>query len=186
MAYPMRSDTVLLDIYLAVANAIVNDEGTKKLLDGVVIDFDFLDQDVVEEESPPPTTVPPPHRPSSYPQPISKPTTMPPFEGAYQPRNPPRIYLLPTSIEYPRASSCNNRLSLTLNVVLDGFHYKSVRFHKLSFRLLQFLRNIPFSQIQEDGQCFSVVCELSGSSFDYDQDRQVMTNTISLNIAAYL
>ncbi len=182
MAYPIRSDTVLLDIYLKVAHCIVDDPGIQKLLDGVVVDFDFLDSDVEESYSPPPPDRPRP----SIPQPVSKPKTMPPFEGSYQPSSPPRIYLLPTNIEYPRMSSCNNQLEVGLQIVLDGFSVKSVQFHRLVFRLAQLIRNIPFSQLQEDGHCFNVVCDLGSGSFEFDSERQVMTHSLNMSVRVYL
>lgn len=175
MNFRVKTNTVILDIYVAIAKAITQDEDIKALLDGVVIDFDFIDK---EEEFNggegfgDPIDVEPPH--------------ITPFRLPTHPKNPPRITLLPQTAEYPRFSSCNNKLTLHFNVVLEGFHVRSARFYRLVFRLVHLLRNLPLTCLTEGNEEFPVICDVGSGSWNYDDDGQFMSYSMGIEVNAYI
>ena len=175
MNFRVKTNTVILDIYVALAKSICQDESIKALLDGVVLDFDFIDK---EEDFNggkgfgDPIDVEEPH--------------ITPFRLPRHPKNPPRITLLPQTALYPKFSSCNNKLELHFNVVLEGFHVRSARFYRLVFRLVQLLRNLPLTCLTEGNEEIPVICDVGSGSWNYDDEGQFMSYSMDIQTDAYI
>ena len=103
-----------------------------------------------------------------------------------QPRDCPRIYVLPSQVEYPGATSCCNQLILNYSIVIDGFHIRDPKANKMAFRMMFLMRNIPFTSIDIDGYPFGVICVPGSGSWDYDSSRQTMAHTIGLTVNIYV
>lgn len=175
MNFRVKTNTVILDMYVAIAKAIAHDEDIKKLLDGVVVDFDFIDK---EEDF---------NGGEGFGDPIdTEEPHITPFRLPKHPKNPPRITLLPQTAQYPKFSSCNNKLEIHFQVVLEGFHVRSARFYRLVFRLVQLLRNLPFTCLTERNEEFPVICDVGSGSWNYDQDGQFMSYSMDIQADAYI
>lgn len=98
------------------------------------------------------------------------------------PRVAPRIYLLPSSVSYARENSCNNNLQLEYSFVIDGFHFRDERAHKLAWRLMFLLRNIPFTSLKIDDYEFPVICEVGNGSWDYDVEKETIQHSLSISV----
>ena len=98
------------------------------------------------------------------------------------PRVAPRIYLLPSSVSYSRETTCNNNLQLEYSFVIDGFHFRDVRAHKLAWRLMFLLRNIPFTSLKIDEYEFPVICEVGNGSWDYDVEKETIQHSLSISV----
>jgi len=174
MSFKTKSNTIILDIYVAIAKAIAYDEGIKPLLPGVVLDFDFIDQ---EEE----------FEGEGFGDPIDQEEPhIPPFSRPRSPKTPPRITLLPQTVDYPRASSCNNQLIVRFQVVLEGFHVRSARFYRLVFRLAQLLRHLPLTCLTEKDEEFPVICDIGSGSWSYDSEGQFTSYSMDIVTNTYI
>lgn len=173
--FRVKTNTVILDVYVALAKIIAQDAQIKPLLDGVVVDFDFIDKEENfngGEGFGDPVDVEEPH--------------ITPFRLPKHPKNPPRITLLPQNAAYPRSSSCTNKLELHWQVVLEGFHVRSARFYRLVFALVQLLRNLPFTCLTEGEEEFPVICDVGSGNWNYDQEGQFMSYSMDVQTDLYI
>ena len=99
-------------------------------------------------------------------------------------RNVPRVYIIPGSVQYQCESTNTNNLTIGYSFVLENFHIRDPKFHRLSFRLAQFLHNIPFHSIVLDNVCFPVICVMGGGNWEYSEDRETATHSITLQVNA--
>lgn len=110
-------------------------------------------------------------------EPIASPTKTP-----AQWRDKPRLTVLPTSIAYPRESSCNNNLTLTYAIVLEGFHIRDEVRAQLEWRLMYLLRYLPFTSLLIDGAEYPVIAEPDSGTWDFDSERQTLSFAMGLTL----
>ena len=99
-----------------------------------------------------------------------------------QPRSVPRIYLILGNVDYPIESTCNNALTIDYAIVLDGFHRQDERVYKLAWRLLFLLRTLPFNSLEVDNREYSVLCTPGNATWEYDEQSQMYTHQLNLNV----
>jgi len=152
----IKSNEVYVLSYQKICECILADENMNALLqaDKVICDFDLIE--IPDDES---------------------------FVNTpYQPATRPRLSILPTSVEYPRESSCNNNLIIQYSIVLEQFQARDILFHQICYRLIALLREIPFVSIILDDICFPVLCNVGTGTWEYDSEHQTMTHTIGLQV----
>lgn len=103
-----------------------------------------------------------------------------------QPRNTPRIYLLPVSNQCELNSTCTHLLTLEYTIVIDGFHFRNAQVYRLAYRLLYLLRNFPLAKIRIDEDDFTVVCNPGTGSYDYDASSQLIQYNIGFSFLIYV
>jgi len=149
-------------IYNSIVDAFSTDEFIKSLHDNQSIFLDFL----------------PPRSPSS------STNLMPPA------RNMPRMSLMQEAITWGTNNSCTGRIDFAISVKITGFGTRSVGFNPLVFHLLKMTRpgqlDATLRLLQYQEKQLKTISRGGNASYEYDEERQLWTCSIPVEIQIYM
>jgi len=156
--------TVELDpltlVYNGIVEAILSDDFVKPLHDKQCIFLDFL-----------------PNTPNTA-------------NTAVPVRNMPRMSLMQDAVTWGTNNSSTGRIDFAINVKITGFGTRTTEFNPLVFHLLKITRpgqlDATLRTIQYQKKPLQTISRGGNASYEYDEERQLWTCTIPIEIQIYM
>jgi hypothetical protein len=149
-------------VYNGIVSAIIADQFIKSLHDDHVLFLDFL---------------PLPDMPNASNPPIPA-------------KDMPRMSLMQETVMWGSNNSCTGRIDYTVNIKISGFGTRSAEFNPLVFHLLQVIRpgylTAVFQSIQYQEKPLQTMSKGGSATYEHDDERQLWTCTIPIDIQLFL
>jgi hypothetical protein len=154
-----QSDPLSL-IYNGIVTGILADNFIQSLSDNKVVVLDFL---------------PMPNLPD-----IANPVT--------SMRDLPRVALKADSVTWATNNSCSGRLDYVINIVIQGYHSRSILFNPLVFHFMRVIRGIDtfLRPIVFQNRPLGTISKVGSATFEHDDEKLQWTCTIPIEIQLYI
>jgi hypothetical protein len=154
-----QSDPLSL-IYNGIVTGILADDFIQSLSENGVVVLDFL---------------PMPDLPD-----ITNPTTAM--------RDLPRVVLRADSVVWSTNNSCSGRLDYVINVVIYGYHSRSILFNPLVFHFMRVIRKLDtfLRPLTFQDRPLGTISKAGSAAFEHDDEKLQWTCTIPIEIQLYI
>ena len=105
-------------------------------------------------------------------------------------RNMPKMSLMQDTVLWGPNNSCSGRIDLNINLKVTGYGTRSSEFNPLIFQLLKITRpgqlHGTLHAIHYQGNSLRTICRGGNASYEHDDERQVWSCTIPIEIQIFL
>jgi hypothetical protein len=154
-----QSDPLSL-IYNGIVTGIISDDFIKSLSDNKVIILDFL---------------PMPNLPEITNAPIPM-------------RDMPKVSLMMESVTWGASNSCSGKLDCVINVIIYGYHTRSILLNPLVFHFMRVIRKLDtfLRVLTFEGKPLGTISKVGSASFTHDDEKLGWICTIPIEIQLYI
>jgi hypothetical protein len=154
-----QSDPLSL-IYNGIVSGIIADDFIKSLSDNKVVVLDFL---------------PMPNLPD-----ITNPSV--PM------RDKPKVSLMADSVTWGPSNSCTGKLDYVINIIIRGYHTRSILFNPLVFHFMRVIRKADtyLRPLMFQDKPLGTISKVGSAAFTHDNEKLEWSCTIPIEIQLYI